>query len=633
MPGVSTLLRIVIVWVCALSVGLTVAPVADAGVESGGRLVSAVPAAGTPSVLDGEVRSVAQVGRTMVVGGSFTQVRDAGSTTILRRRGLFAFDAVTGRVSALFHPDPNRPVDVVRAGPAGTVFVGGSFTTIGGRGRQRVAKLAVANGAVDLRFDARRVDDEVRDLRVQRGRLWVAGSFSVIGGRRQRALAALDTRTGLARKYFSLRIHGLQRKGKGTTTVVKIDISPDQRHLVAIGNFRKLERVTNRQLLMLRLTRHRARPAPFRTAFYAHNCNRAFYSYVRDLDFSPDGRYFVVASAGGPTAYAGCDAVARFESRPSANAAPSWVARTGGDTLISVEVTPSAVYVGGHQRWFNNPYGRNTAGPGAVRRNGLAALSPSNGLPFSWDPGRTRGVGVFDFLATTAGLWVASDTDRIGGQQRDRIARFDAAGGTSYPSWATPLRAGRVYRGATAPAGGPRWAGVGGAFMLGSRLYVGSRDGGGIFTRRTFDGRTYGPVEPVRTADAIVPLASWRDDLRFMTGMFYDRGRIYFTRAGSSLLYYRYFNPESGIVGAARLVATKRVRGFDPARVRGMYVTRTALTWATPNGVLHRIRWRQTAAAAVPVGRPAVVGGPRVDGIFWAGALFVGQGAAAGQGG
>ncbi|XBB65705.1 hypothetical protein ABFU82_16490 [Nocardioides sp. WV_118_6] len=627
----SALLRFVAVWCSALSVVLTAVPAADAGTEPGGRLVVAVPASGTPSILDGQVLSVVQVGRTIVVGGSFTRARDAGSTVTLRRHGLLAFDAVTGRISPSFHPDPNRAVLVVRAGPNGTVYAGGDFTTIGGQRRARLAQLVVTNGRVVRRFNAGRIDASVRDLRLQRGRLWVAGSFSTIGGRNQKALATLKARTGMARKYFGLAVRGRQRGGLGTTTVVKIDISPDQRRLVAIGNFRSLQHVRNHQLFVVDLGRRKARPAPLRTRFYVPNCSRHYYSYIRDVDFSPDGSYFVVAASGGPSGARGpCDAVARFENQNAADAVPSWVSRTGGDTITALEVTPSAVYVGGHQRWFNNSYGSNSAGPGAVRRDGIAALSPSNGLPFSWDPGRTKGVGVFDFLVTTAGLWVASDTDEIGGQQRDRIARF-GAGGTSYPSWGTPVQAGPLYRGATAPAGGPDWASVGGAFMLGSQLYTGSRDG--TFTRRSFDGTSYGTAEAVATADAIVPLASWRADLVAMTGMFYDRGRLYFTRSGSSLLYYRYFNPESGIVGTERYVASGRVPGFDPATVRGMVATRTALSWATPDGVRHRIGWQQSAAAAHPVGRAVVVGGPGIDGVDWAGALFVGQGAAAGQGG
>jgi hypothetical protein len=620
-------------------------PSTAADAVAGGRLVSEVAAPGTPHVLNGQVRSVVQVGNTVILGGTFTRARNDGSSVVLTRNRLLAFDATTGQISTSFRPSANDAVNVLLpSGDGRTVFVGGWFTTIGGVARQRLARISVGDGSVVRAFQPRSVDGQVRDLRLSAGRLWVAGAFTHIGGRRQRALATLQPVTGAAQGFMRLRIDGTHRRGRGHTEVLKIDITPAGRRLVAIGNFHTLNRVVHHQLLMLRIGGRAARPAAFRTKFYTSRCSSSVDTYMRDVDFSPDGAFFVVGTTGAYTgSTSACDTVARFETKArGVDVRPSWVDYSGGDTTTAVDVAPGVVYVGGHERWWNNPFARNRAGPGAVSRQGLAALSPVNGLPFTWDPTRTRGAGVFDFLMTGQGLWIASDTDRIGSYQyKGRIARMPRDGVT-FAALSTPGLPGIVYAatgsrlthrafsGATAgtprpsPTGGVDWASVRGAFMLNGWLYL--AHGNGAFTKRTFNGTSYGPPVAVSTQDRIVGLAAWHSDIRSMTGLFYDRGRIYFTRSGSSALYYRYFNPQSDIVGAVRLRVSAVPSSFKPALVRGMFTSGRHIYWSRSDGVLRRLAWAQNHQSGHPAGTAARVSGPGIDGQSWsARSLFLAQ--------
>ena len=101
---------------------------------------------------------------------------------------------------------------------------------------------------------------------------------------------------------------------------------------------------------------------------------------------------------------------------------PTSINYTGGDTLLSVAAVGSAVYVGGHQRWLDNPQGRDSAGPGAVSRPRVGAIDPSTGKALAWNPGKTRGVGTAFIYPSESGVWFGSDGLRFAGWIHDSIA-------------------------------------------------------------------------------------------------------------------------------------------------------------------------------------------------------------------
>ncbi|WP_017538099.1 hypothetical protein [Nocardiopsis halophila] len=409
----------------ALSLPIAAPPAAAAPAEHTGHpgVVGERPVAWTPHVLDGRVTSIAKVGDTVYVGGSFQRVASPDRTTTYRRSNLFAFEHGTGRVLD-FSPDPDATVaSVVPAGEAGDgVYVGGAFTRMGAR-PVRGAALVGPDGRVDRGFDARITGGSVYRLARHGDDLYAGGSFSSAGGGGERGLARLDARTGDADGGFSIAIG---RERRGTLRVQDLALSPDGGRLVIAGTFMEVEGERRPQIAVVDTGASPARLSPWSTEAYAAECDYSrMHTYMRQIDFAPDGSYFAVVTAGGPQIKPGlCKTVARWESTDRPGARPTWTNHTGGDSLYAVEATGAAVYAGGHQRWMDNRHGEHDAGPGAVEREGIAAVDPATGRALAWNPGRSRGHGVEAFLATEDGLYVGSDTTRLGERDRARLGMF-----------------------------------------------------------------------------------------------------------------------------------------------------------------------------------------------------------------
>ncbi|MGH9246804.1 MAG: PKD domain-containing protein [Acidimicrobiales bacterium] len=420
--------------VAALLLSLTPVGTASAVQSPQDRVVSDDPANWTPHVLNGSVRAFVQVGDRIVVGGAFSEVQEAGAgKPVLARQNIFAFDATTGAIDPSFAPTADGQVAALLAAPdSASVYVGGHFSQINGVNSRRLARLQLSNGQPVPGFNVPAFNGIVKDLRMIGSQLVLAGSFSRVGGQDRTALASLDSATGAVTPFMNLPFESTR---DGARQVIKMDVSPDGSRLVGVGNFTAVSGQPRVQIVMLDTSGSVATLAAWQTNFYATNCNPIFDTYMRDLDFSPDGAYFIVSTTG---AYGGsegpCDVITRWEtSTTGSGLLPTWRNYTGGDTTYAVAVTGTAIYIGGHMRWVNNPFAGDAAGPGAIPREGIAALDPGNGMPFSWDPGRARGVGVFDLLATPTGLWVGSDTDRIGGEIHRKLAFFPLDGGTDPP--------------------------------------------------------------------------------------------------------------------------------------------------------------------------------------------------------
>ncbi|MBM2623549.1 PKD domain containing protein [Actinoplanes sp. LDG1-06] len=385
-------------------------------------VVSTNPVDYTPHVLDGTVWSMAVVGDTVVVGGAFTKVTDSTRRSTFARKNLFAFDLHDGAIRT-FAPQVDGAVYSLAAGPDGTVYAGGAFKTVNGATQRGVTKLTLGGQRVSA-FAAKIGWGDVRALQARGSRLYAAGTFQAINGVNRAGLARLSATTGAVDTRFDTK---LTAPGLSRTRVEHFDISPDGRKLVAVGALLRASGYDRTQIAMFDVSGPTAQLSSWYTDAYKPQCMKGFDTYLRQVKFSPDGSYFVVAATGRASSPDRlCDSAARFEAGGSGRHNPTWVQRTGGDSLYAVAVTGSAVYLGGHQRYFDNPYGTDAKGPGpgAVSRPGIGAVSSSTGRALSWNPTRKRGVGVRVFVAVPQGLLVGSDTDELGKEFHGRVGMF-----------------------------------------------------------------------------------------------------------------------------------------------------------------------------------------------------------------
>jgi hypothetical protein len=618
-------------------------------------VVSAVPASYTPDVADGIVYTIGQVGSTVFIGGSFTAVSPHGSTTTTPAPGIAAFTAGTGARVTTFAPTiTGGPVRSIIPGPIpGTVYVGGGFNNVDGVAT-RVVLLDATTGAIVPGWKAKNANGPVWTLASGQGQLFVGGTFKTFAGTARGGFATLDPTSGALTTYSTLAFTGHHNFGvhctattgcaNGGVGVKAMDVSPDGTRLAALGNFTNVSGFARDQLAIVQLGGGTAVVDPnWNTdAFTAACSSNSFDSYVRDVQFSPDGSYLVVAATGGaPTTNidgttGACDAATRFETADGgSDIRPTWVDWTGHDTLLSVSITGTAVYVGGHQRWLNNNKGLNNAKEGAVPRPGLGALDPQNGVPLAWNPGRNpRGAGAYALLATADGLYVGSDTDWIGNftYHRKKIAFFPLAGGATLASNSVGSLPGQVYLfnttsdpagaqtvtwdGSTPPIADPDTTGfnnatVRGAFAVNNNLYFGSTDGhlyeapfvnGVVGTATAVDPYDDPVWDNVQTGsgDTYQGVASsFYSELGSLTSTFYSAGRVYYTLSGKTQMFYRYFEPDDGVMGSQELTTTD---GLNWSKVAGAFLSNGTLYFAnSTTGNLMSVPFVNGQAAGTPV--------------------------------
>ncbi|MEV4757169.1 delta-60 repeat domain-containing protein [Micromonospora sp. NPDC049559] len=581
-----------------------------------GTLASADPSDVTPHARDGEVRAFAQIGNTVYVGGTFTQIRTAADPTWISRAYLFGYDRGSGNIVTGFAPVLDGAVNALVASPDGKLIVGGAFKTVNGVSRKNLVELDPMSGATVASWTAHSDGGNIRAMKLHGGNLYLGGAFNWLNGVERHGVARINATSGALDTGFVVDATG-GRNGVAPY-VWTLDVSPDGGTLVIGGNFTVVNGVSRNQIALLELA-GTPTVANWSTTRYVPPCAApaTFTHYVQEVDFSDDGDYFVVGSNGGagwPAAY--CDVLVRFETGTrGANLDGTWVDFTGNDTITSIEATDDVIYLGGHFRWLNNPNGMDNAGAGAVDRLGIGAVDPNNGMPLNWNPRRSGApAGTTAWGSTVPVLWRGPDgvyfgqnSDGMGGEYHGRLGVFPLAGGRTVPAVDAPgATPGYLYLGTAAsqltkvPFNGtalgsptvssqPNLSSAGVTMRVADKLYWSS---GSQLGFSVFNGSTVGAPWYIGYNDWYNPST--------LTGAFYLSGRMYYTKPGSNTLFYRYLEPDGYTVGATEF--TLPTTGLSWSQVRGMaYVGGGRIVYGSADGSLRAVPFDAAAPGGVAV--------------------------------
>jgi hypothetical protein len=428
----------VIAGLVALGVG-GLAATSLAGTVTGA--VKSTPASGTPSLVANgsveQVRQLVQCGGTMYAVGSFTAIKH-GSTTYTRNN-IFSFSATAPFAVTSWDPNVNGVVDSIafNGSNCADAYIGGKFSTVGGATAKNIAEIDTSTGALVPGF-GHNANGQVETLLGYNGHILAGGYYtSINNSSANKYMTSLNPATGKDDGFISLNISGMY-VSSGGTRVYNQQLSHHGTLDLVEGDFTSVGNTQREQIFMLDLSGAHAALTGWTSAEFDGSLPQAMSEfqcvpqeafYLQAAAWSPNDSQVYVATTGfhpngfgtGSTPRSGlCDAVAAFPAT-QASVGHTWINYTGCDSVFSVAADNTNVYVGGHERWTENPNGCDFAGPGAIAEPGMEGLSPSTGLITSNPPAYTRGrgQGADDMLLTGAGLWIASDnaqnTDSCGG--------------------------------------------------------------------------------------------------------------------------------------------------------------------------------------------------------------------------
>jgi hypothetical protein len=341
---------------------------------------------------NGRVNAIAIVGNTAYIGGQFTSVRPAGDplgTGEVTRNHAAAFNLSTGALLP-WNPNASGTVEAIVASGS-TVYLGGSFTKVGGKGHQRVAAVDATTGTPIAAFKPT-LDAEVLGLAVHGSDVYLGGNFTTVNGASRTYLVALNGSTGATDSAFT---------GSADAEVQAVTMTTDGSKLVVGGNFTHVDGGSQNHIAAVN-------PSTGATLPWATHTSYGIVGLAADSN----GVYAAGAGTGG-----------NFAAFNPSSGSMTWQGGTNGN-VQAIAVLNGDVYAGGHYTDYCGPQGGQHTCTNPIARSKMLAVDESTGALQSWNPAVNSTLGVFSLAGGGGFLEMGGDFTKVAGVAQQGFAIF-----------------------------------------------------------------------------------------------------------------------------------------------------------------------------------------------------------------
>lgn len=386
------------------------------------------------------VDALAVANGVLYAGGRFTSVRPPGAaqgTNETARSYLAAFSTSTGALITSFNVNLNARVRALAVSADGTrLYIGGSFTTVNGSTRNRVAAISIPSGTLDTGFNAN-ASSTVTALAVSGSTLYLGGDFTSVGGQSRTRIASVNRSTGALNTTFN---------ASADSRVRTIAVPSDGSRVLIGGGFDNVNGVPQAAVASLDPTSGAMRPWAA-TGIVPRPANGGCSSATSSIRTQGSTAY-VTAEGDEPGCWEGVYAA------NISNGALLWNADCLGAGQ-DIAIIGGWIYKGSHQ----HDCGRTVGGfvgpksPSAFVWYRLTVFRATDGALGHYSPATNGGgdesVGPHALATDGTRLFVAGDFTTVNGTAQRGLARFAPKGSNATPAQppapvATPTAAGTV---------------------------------------------------------------------------------------------------------------------------------------------------------------------------------------------